>query len=326
MVLILSGQEVEQVIDIKALIDGVQGTLVALSKGLSINPNRLRIFVQEEKSMLACMPAYLGDIGVLGAKIVGSSGKPQPPGSPRQVAAIVVLLDSQGKFLSVMSGALLGPLRTAATSAVATNCLSRPDASTMAMIGCGVQARVEIQGTLAVRPITQVFAYDINELAAARFAQEITERHGIKVSVAKSSDQAVAEADIVTLATTSAEPVFSASALRAGTHINAVGAHTPQSREMDSDTIVRSKFFVESRQAILSEAGDILIPIKEGRVDESHVLGEIGEVIAGTAAGRMNAEDVTIFKSTGIAVEDVVAAKIVYDAALAKGIGYQLEL
>jgi ornithine cyclodeaminase/alanine dehydrogenase-like protein (mu-crystallin family) len=326
MVLVLSAQQVEELADIDALIDGVRGALVGVSKGLSINPNRLRIFVPEEKSMIACMPAYLGDAGVLGAKIVGSSSKPLPPGSPRQVASIVVLLDLQGKFLSIMSAALLGPLRTAATSAVATKSLSRPEASSIAMIGCGVQARVELLGALAVRPIARVFAYDTDRSAAERFAQEMTRRHGLVVSVAPSADQAVAEADIVTLATTSAEPVVSSSAIRPGTHINAVGAHTPSSREMDSDTIVRARLFVESRQAILGEAGDVLIPIKEGRIAEGHIRGEIGEVVAGMVEGRLSAQDMTVFKSTGIAAEDVVAAKIVYEAALAKGIGYAVEL
>ena len=294
MVLILSSQQVAEVIDIGELIEGVQGALIGLSKGMSINPNRLRIFVQEERSMLACMPAYLGVEGVLGAKIVGSSDKPLPPGHPRQVSSIVVLLDSQGKFLSIMSGAQLGPMRTAAASAVATTHLARTDASSIAMIGCGVQARVELLGAAFVRPLRQVFAYDVNREAAERFSDEMGQRLGISVTVAKSAEEAVERADIVTLATTSAEPVVAGSAIRPGTHINAVGAHTPRTREMDTETIARARLFVESRQAILNEAGDVLIPIQEGRISQSHILGEIGEVASNMVAGRLISDDVTI--------------------------------
>lgn len=326
MVLVLSCQQVTDVINIRDLIGGVKDALIGLSKGQSINPNRLRIFVEQERSMLACMAAYLADEGVLGAKIVGSSDKPVPPGQPRNVSSIVVLLDSQGKFLSIMSGSQLGPMRTAATSAVATGCLARADASSIAMIGCGVQARLELQGAAIVRPLKQVYAYDVSRDVAERFAAEMQQRLGLRVTVAKSAEEAVERADIVTLATTSSEPVVADSAIRAGTHINAVGAHTPRKRELASDTVVRARLFAEYRQAILNEAGDVLIPIEEGRVSQAHILGEIGEVAGGMVQGRLSPDDVTIFKSTGIAVEDVVAAKIVYERAMAKGIGYRVEL
>ncbi len=325
MAIVLSDQQVAELLDIGDLIEGVERALVDLSKGLSINPNRLRIFVKDHGSMIACMPAYLEAEGVLGAKVVGSSDKPPPPGHPRSVSSIVALLNAQGRFLSIMSGAKLGPMRTAAASAVATRLLARADASAIAMIGCGMQARYEILGQIQVRPIQQIFVYDINREVAERYRQEVASRFGLRVTVMNTPEEAVDQADIVTLATTSDVPVVSGAAVRQGTHINAVGSHTPRTRELDSDVVVRARLFVEYRHAILSEAGDVIIPIQEGRITTSHVVGEIGEVAVGLISGRLHQDEITIFKSTGIAVEDVVAAKIVYDIANARSIGHVIE-
>ena len=325
MVLVLSRQDVAGLIEMPALVDAVEGALIELSRGTTINPNRLRIFVGESRSMLACMPAYLGAHELFGAKIVMSADRPVPPGEPRLLSMLAILADTNGKLLAVMSAAQIGPLRTAAASAVATRHLARPDARTLAIIGCGVQGRVELEGVAAVRRLDEVFAYDINRGVAETFQREMSRSAGIRVTLADSAGEAVSRADIVTLATTSDTPVFASSAIRPGTHVNAVGAHTPRARELDSDTIARARLFAESRPVILAEAGDVLIPIGEGRISEAHILGEIGDVAAGTVAGRIGRDDVTIFKSTGIALEDVIAAKVVYDRAKAAGIGIELD-
>ena len=319
--LVLGKQDVLDLVDMTALVGAVESALIELSAGTAINPNRLRIFVPERQAMMACMPAYLGAAGVLGAKVVSSSSRAVQPGEPRPMSAIILLADTEGRFLSVMCGTQLGALRTAAASAVAIKRLAHPDASVMAVIGCGVQGRAELAGALAVRRLSRVHAFDIDSARAAAFQADMTERHGVEVVVEGDAEMAVRAAGIVALATTAAHPVVHASALRPGTHVNAVGAHTPATREMDSDTVAQGCLFVESRQAILAEAGDVLIPLQEGRFDEAHILGELGDVAAGNVPGRTSPEDVTIFKSTGIAVEDVVAAQLIYQAALARGVG-----
>jgi ornithine cyclodeaminase/alanine dehydrogenase-like protein (mu-crystallin family) len=239
---------------------------------------------------------------------------------------LAVLADTNGKLLAVMSAAQIGPLRTAAASAVATRHLARADARSVAIIGCGAQGRAELISLAALRQLTEVFAYDIDRGVTERFGQEMSERLGIPVTPARSTEDAAGRADIITIATTSGTPVVADAAIRSGTHINAVGAHTPKSRELDSDTVARARLFAESRSVMLAEAGDVLIPIGEGRISESHILGEIGDVAAGTVVGRTTSDEITIFKSTGIALEDVIAAKVVYDAARTSGIGIDLDL
>jgi ornithine cyclodeaminase/alanine dehydrogenase-like protein (mu-crystallin family) len=326
MVLVLSKQEVLRLAKMPAMIEAVEAALIEVSAGTAINPNRLRIFMPERAAMMACMPAYLGKSNALGAKIVASSSRKLTPGEPRPMSAMVLLADTDGRFLSVMYGTELGALRTAAASAVAIRHLALKSASTMAIVGCGVQGRAELAGALAVRPLSQVHVYDIDPAKAQDFRNEMSGRHGVPIIVESSADAAVSQADIVALATTSANPVVAVSAFRPGTHINAVGAHTPKTRELDSDTVARARVFVESRHAILAEAGDIIIPVEEGSITNEHILGELGDVAAGTVKGRTGPADITIFKSTGIAVEDVVAARLIYQAALAQGIGTVIEM
>lgn len=326
MVLVLDRNAVAKLLEMPALIDAVEGALIALSTGSTINPNRLRIFVPDSRAMMACMPAYLGAQAIFGAKIVISTDRPVPPGEHRMLSTLVVLADTDGKFLAVLSAARISPFRTAAASAVATRHLARPDSHRIAIIGCGLQCRAELLGLAAVRDLTEIFAFDIDRGVAARFRHEMSERLGIPVTLTDSADEAASRADIVTIATTSGDPVLASAAIRPGTHINAVGAHNPKTRELDSETVARSRLFAESRSVILAEAGDVLIPIAEGLISEKHILGEIGDVAAGRVAGRISRDDITVFKSTGIALEDVIAAKLVYDRAKAAGIGIDLDL
>lgn len=326
MVLVLGKEEVAGLIEMPALIDAIEKTLISLSKGEAINPNRLRIFIPEKRAMLACMSAYLGADDVLGAKIVNGSDEPVPPGERRKLSSILVLGDTHGRYLAVMGGGLLTPLRSAATSAVAIRHLARADAAVMAIIGCGVQGRAEVASAVCVRKLTEIIAHDINPGVAETFAREMQNSLGVPVRVARSAEDAASDADIVAIATTAEAPVVSDSAFRAGTHINAVGAHTPATRELESDTVARAHLFVESRLSMMAEAGDVLIPLKEGRISQSDVLGEIGEVAGGAVRGRVDRHNITVFKSSGMAAEDVTAAKLVYERAIARGIGIQVDL
>lgn len=326
MVLVLGKKQVADLIDMPELIETVERALVSLSDGIAINPNRLRLFVPDKKAMMACMPAYLGSADLLGAKIVNGSDKPVLPGQPRNLSSVLVLGDTDGAYLAVMGGGLLTPLRTAATSAVAIRELARPDASTMAIIGCGVQGRADLAGAACIRALTEVFVYDIRAGVADTFRREMEASLGLTIKVAKTAEAAASAAGIVTLATTSDGPVVADGAIMPGTHINAVGAHTPRTRELESETIARARLFVESRQSMMAEAGDFLMAIEEGRISASHVIGEIGEVVRGAVKGRLERDDITVFKSTGMAIEDVSAAKLVYERAISTGVGVDVDL
>lgn len=326
MVLLIDRKGVSELLELPALIEAVEGALAEVSLGTAINPNRLRVFVPDRQAMLACMPAYLaGGEGILGARIVASSSRAVPPGQPRMLSSVIALANTDGRFLALMPATQLGPLRTAAASAVAIRHLARSDARTMAVIGCGVQGRAELQAAVLVRRLEHVFAYDVDAGVANRFCFEMSEALGVDLSVAASADDAAHRADIVAVATTSPDPVFDCSAIRPGTHINAVGAHTPRTRELGSDLMARARIFAETRSAMFGEAGDVLIPIGEGRFDQSHVIGEIGEVVSDRVPGRLGPHDITVFKSTGVAVEDIVAARLVYERALATGVGTQVD-
>ncbi|MBV9785079.1 MAG: ornithine cyclodeaminase family protein, partial [Acidisphaera sp.] len=226
MVLVLSKQDVAGLVTMPALIEAVEAGLIEVSAATAINPNRLRIFVPERQAMMACMPAYLGQANALGAKIVASSSRKPLPGEARPMSAMTLLADTDGRFLCVMCGTHLGALRTAAASAVAIRHLATEAASTMAVIGCGVQGRAELAGALAVRPLSRVHVYDIDPAKAEDFRARMTERHAVPILIEETADAAVANAEIVALATNSAGPVAAAAAFRPGVHINAVGAHT----------------------------------------------------------------------------------------------------
>ena len=242
------------------------------------------------------------------------------------MSALTMLADTDGSFLSIMCGTHLGALRTAAASAVAIRHLATKDASSMAIIGCGVQGRAELAGALAVRKIDQVFAFDTDPAKAKHFRASMTERYGIAIRIETSAETAVAQADIVALATTS--PTRSRPPTPTGrARISTPSAHTRRKPvRLDSDIVARARLFVESHSAILAEAGDVIIPIEEGRIDAAHIIGELGEVAAGNLAGRTSPDEITIFKSTGIAVEDVVAARLIYEAAIARGLGTAIEM
>ena len=181
MVLVLSRQDVAELVSMPALVEAVEKGLIEVSAGTAINPNRLRVFVPEHQAMMACMPAYLGQANALGAKIVSSSSRKPAPGEPRPMSALTVLADTDGRFLSIMCGTHLGALRTAAASAVAIRHLATKVASSMAIIGCGVQGRAELAGALAVRKIDQVFAFDTDPAKAKHFRASMTERYGIAI-------------------------------------------------------------------------------------------------------------------------------------------------
>jgi ornithine cyclodeaminase len=209
---------------------------------------------------------------------------------------------------------------------VATRILARKDATTLGILGTGVQARTHLEAMLLARDVRQVRVFSRSEANRRRFARDESERHGIEVVVADSAREAVEGADIVCTTTSSPDPVLFGEWLAPGTHINAVGSSTPTARELDTQAVVRSRMFVDRRESAFHEAGDFLIPRNEGAVSEAHVLGEIGEVILGGVRGRDTENDITLFKSLGLAVEDLAAADLVYRRAREQGRGTEVQL
>jgi ornithine cyclodeaminase/alanine dehydrogenase-like protein (mu-crystallin family) len=278
------------------LIPAMSRALVDLSAGAVVQPVRTMLAVPGHGGFFAVMPAYAG--GALGAKLV--TFYPDNQGIPTHHALITLFRPETGEPLVTMDGRLITEMRTAAVSAVATGLLARPDAAVLAILGSGVQARSHLEALRLVRALGEVRVW--SPRGAAAFA----ERHGVRASA--SAEEAVRGADVVVVATSSRTPVLRGEWLAPGAHVNAVGAVRPDWRELDDATLRRARLYVETREAATREAGDVIAA--------GEPFAEIGEVVAGTRPGRQNAEEITLFKSVGVAAADVTAADLVYRSVL----------
>ena len=304
---ILTAADVRSALSMADAIEATRTAFAQLSSGEAVVPVRTQLSATHGTTLL--MPAYLPVDRGLGAKLVSVF-----PGNPAfglpTVTALVALLDAEtGRPIALLDGTYLTALRTGAASGVAADILALPAVETMALFGAGVQARTQLLAACTVRYIRRAWVYDRNSDRAARLVAEMAGSEGIPADlrVAASPAEALREAGLVATATTSNVPVFADGDLLPGTHISAVGAFTPQMQEVPSETVARARVFVDQRTAALAEAGDLIVPIQEGRLDPARLV-EIGEVINGQATGRESAEQVTLFKSVGNAVQDIAAA------------------
>jgi alanine dehydrogenase len=294
MSLTLDEAEVRRLLRMEDLIPAMARALADLSAGRVIQPVRLVLPITDHQGFFGIMPAYAG---ALGAKLV--SFYPNNEGIPTHHALIVLFRPETGEHLVTMDGRLITEMRTAAASAVATQLLASHDASVLAIIGSGVQARSHLEALRLLRSFREVRVW------SPRNAKLFAEQFGVQAM--GSAEEAVRGAHVVTVATTSTTPVLLGDWLSPGMHVNAVGATRPEWRELDDEALRRARIFVDSREAATREAGDVIAA--------GQVSGEIGEVIIGTRPGRITADEVTLFKSVGVAVEDVVSADLVYREA-----------
>jgi alanine dehydrogenase len=326
---VFQAQEIDQALSMAEAIEVVKDAFVQLSLKKAQSPVRTSLNLKAPGEVALVMPAYLGETRALGAKMVTVL-----PGNPQAhlpaVQAIVFLFDaSNGAPLAILEGTHLTRFRTGAATGAATQVLSRPESKTLALFGAGGQSFYQVKGVLAARRIERLRIFDLlPERAEALIArlQADSSCHGVKVIRADTPAQALAEADIVVTATTSSRPVFDGKLLKGGMHLNAIGAFKPEMQEVDEETIGRSRIFVDSVEACLEEAGDLILPLKEGRIQRKDILAELGEVIAGKKPGRETPREITYFKSVGNAVQDVSVAQAVFQRAREKGLGKEVEL
>ncbi|MCJ7578916.1 MAG: hypothetical protein MUP98_00095 [Candidatus Aminicenantes bacterium] len=326
---ILSQENVKQAITISEAISAVRDAFIQLSAQEAIVPMRSQIQIAKKNGISLFMPAYLENSHSLGAKIV-SVFPANPSKNLPTISAVVIVLDADtGRPQAILDGTFLTALRTGAASGVATDLLARQDASTAAVFGAGTQGRTQIEAVCTVRTIEKIWIYDPDLSAAEKCVQELKEKGAPfpqDISPASSPEQAASQADIICTATTSCLPVFDNEFIKQGVHINGVGSYTPEMQEIPSETVVRAKVFVDSVSAIWEEAGDLIIPLQKGLIQKSHIRGELGEVASGTISGRESAEDITFFKSVGVAVQDVAVAQIILQAAEKFGLGLDVDL
>jgi len=326
---LLSKKDVQRALPMKECIELMKAAFGQLSSGQAHVPLRSQLPVTAHEGVTIFMPAYLARSGDLGAKIVSVFPRNVKANLPT-IHAVVFVIDSRtGIPTALMDGTYLTALRTGAASGAATDLLARKDAHLLTLFGGGTQARTQLEAVCSVRPITKVLVCDVDLKRGGEFVEEMKSRGAPipnDIRLIASAEEGVKEADIICTATTSSKPVFDGKALRPGTHINAVGAYTPQMQEVDSETIRRAKVVIDSRQASLAEAGDLIIPLQQGVINEKHIHAEIGEIVAGLRPGRESMDEITYFKTVGVAVQDVAAARRVLDKATELGLGAEVEL
>ena len=320
MALLLSEKDIRDVLTMDDLIAAMKTALVAFSTRAVVQP--LRTVVDAGgRGFFGVMPAYMPNPGALGAKLVTVFAGNTAAGLPTHLATILLLDPSTGELAGILDGRYITEARTAAVSAVSVECLARETAATLAIIGTGVQGRSHLDAITRVRHISDVRVWSPTESSRAGFVREMQPKTSAAIAIARSAREAVENADIVVLATAARQPVVRSEWIADGAHVCAVGACRPDQREMDSALVARARLFVDSRTGAASEAGDIIIPIDEGAFDASHIAGELGEVAAGSCPGRTSPRDVTIFKSLGMAVEDLAAAHLAFVKASERGLG-----
>ena len=319
--LLLSEAEVREVLPMPDLIEGMQTALAAFSTGEAQQPLRTVLEVGSAKAFFGVMPAFMPRSGALGTKLVTVFGSNAAIGLPTHLATIVLLDPTTGALICVMDGRYITEARTAAVSAVSVKLLAREDAGVLAIIGTGVQARSHLEAIAHVRSLREVRVWSPTESHRERFAEHARVLTAAPVRVASDARSAVAGADLIALTTASREPVVESSWIAEGAHICAVGACRPDQREMSTELVRKATLFVDSRTGALAEAGDVVLPIKEGAFDATHIAAELGDVAAGRMNGRSRSTEVTVFKSLGMAVEDLAAAHMACQRAQARGIG-----
>ncbi len=328
-VLLLSEADEKKVLSMKEAIDILEKAFAEFTSGGVAMPLRPVINVPEHEGMSSFMPCYLPKMGALAVKAVSVFRNNAAKGLP-SIYGVVTLIDNEtGAVLSVMNGGYLTALRTGAASGVATKYLAREDAHVVAIFGAGVQGRTQLEAVCEVRDIKAAFVYDSVKERAEQFVREMSGLGGKfpgEWHIASSPTEALRAADIICTTTTSKTPIFDGAELRPGVHINGVGSHAPGMRELDTTTVVRSKIVCDSAAACLAEAGDLLIPIQEQRLKKEDLCGDLGEVILGKRPGRQSRDEITLFKSVGLALEDASTALSVYRRARESKIGAEFEL
>lgn len=308
-------------------VDLMAEALKANARGDAVLPERVFVWLPDQRGVMIAMPSYLGSPPSLGLKVVtlfpGNAGS----GFPVIQGGVLFFEPEHGRLLAVMDGNEITAIRTAAVSGLATGALAREDAGDLALLGAGVQGRTHLAAMASVRSLRRVRVWSRTMESAARFAHQESGRYGVEVEPVERAEDAVRGADIICTVTNSREPVLHGAWLSPGAHVNAVGvAGEITTREVDTETIVRSRVYVDGLAAVYVETGDILIPIQEGAIDESHIVGELGQVLVGEIPGRTSPDDITFFKSFGLAVEDAAAAHHIYSVAVREGVGTPIDM
>jgi ornithine cyclodeaminase len=324
-----TARDIDRALSMAEAVEVVKDAFAQLSLKKAQSPVRISLNLRQAGEAALVMPAYMEESGALGAKMVTVLPTNPRAGLPA-VQGIVFLFDAaKGSPLAILEGTHLTRFRTGAATGAATQLLSRPDSRSLAVFGAGGQAFFQVQGVLAARKIESLRVFDLLPEKAEELIQTLradASCRRIELLPARTPGQALEGADVVVTATTSGRPVFDGRQLKEGAHINAIGAFKPEMQEVDEETLRRARIFVDSVKACLEEAGDLIIPLKKGLIQEADIVAELGEVAAGKKPGRGSVREITYFKSVGNAVQDIAVAQAVYQRSLGRNLGQEVDL
>lgn len=309
----LSKEEVALLLPMDECIAVMKDAFINLAEGKCLQPLRSLMWLPDRKGLLGMMPGYADGPRVAGIKVITVFHGNRDVGLPTHQGTVTLFDAANGRPLLIADAMEITSIRTAAASALATDILSAEDATRLAIIGTGEQAERHIEAISLVRNISEVFLWGRNEEKAEELASKLSARYKFTFSVMNSVAETVQNAHIICTVTSSSQPVLMGEWLQPGTHINAVGACTPYSRELDTKAVQLSSLFTDSYESLFNEAGDFLIPKREGAIDDSHVKADLSELVCGSKNGRTAKDEITLFKSLGIAAEDIFSASHMYD-------------
>jgi len=306
-------------------IELMRRTMIALSEGRAVVPLRTVMAMPGKRGMLGNMPGYLTDPECYGVKLVSLLAGGEPPRNSSHIGVVLLFEPEHGRPVALLDAGTITAIRTAAASALATRLLARPDAGDLALLGAGEQARSHLEAMLAVRDLRRIRVWTRNAQKAEAFARTEGARHGIEIETAPSVRETVLDADIICTLTKAPEPILRGEWVASGAHLNVVGSSIASAAEIDTAAVVRARVFVDSRNSAVHEAGEYLRALAAGAITPEHLLGEIGEVANGSKSGRGSPQDVTLYKSLGVAPQDLAAAHYVLEKARAAGLGEAVE-
>jgi len=323
---VLRGAEIRALLPMAACIDLMQTTMIAVSQGRAGVPLRSILPLPGGKGVMGNMPGWLGEPECFGVKLVSIFPGNVAAGYSSHLGLVLLFEAEHGRPVAILDAAELTAIRTAAVSGLATRLLGREDATDLAILGAGEQARSHLEAMLAVRPTRRVRLWARTAEHAHTFARSEGERHGIAIEVAPDVRAAVKGADIICTVTASPEPILPGAWIEPGQHVNLVGSSTVRTAEVDTEAVVKSRFFVDFRESTVNEGGEYRRALDAGAIRPDHILAEIGEVAARAKPGRVHADDITLFKSLGISAEDLASAHYVLEQARVRGVGQVVEL
>ena len=327
MVLILSRADVERILTMEDCIEVVRDAFIEFSEGNAIVPIRNVVEVSNHNGISLYMPAFLPKAESLSCKVVTVyADNPTKHNLPTILSTVLLQDPETGNVIAIMDGTYLTAVRTGAASGVAIAHLARQDSKTVGLFGAGVQARTQLWAATVVRNIECCKIFDVDKSKVNPFIEQMSEKLDIQIDPATSNKDAVKGADIILTATTSQSPVFQGEWVDLGTHICAIGSFTPTMRELDTYIVKKAKVVVDSREASMEEAGDLIIPLQEKVITTDHIHAELGEITSGIKPARETEDEITLFKSVGLAIQDAAAAKLVYERAREQQIGTEIHI